>query len=217
MPICFDSQKVCFFPIPKTASTSIKSMLFPNQDDPELLHKETRAVDFLTLTNRDHEKFSTWQKLAVIRDPIERVISCYRQKILNTGNLRKAFIEKGNVHTLSEAPDFNEYINRFDLYNSTSGMIRHHVRPTIFFLGKNPNYFTRIYKISEINLLEKHLQQTLNTQFNIKKKNNTSTNSDKIYFKREAFNKLKNIFKEDYEIYNFDEFNSNNYLNLQID
>jgi hypothetical protein len=217
MPICFRDQNVCFFPIPKTASTSIKSMLFPDEKDPEILHKKNMAVDFLTLTKADHDKFETWQKIALIRDPIERAISCYRQKILTSGHLGRLFREKGNPHNLSEKPDFNEYIKRLNLYNSTSSMLRHHVRSTIFFLGKDSNYFTKIYKMSEIKLLENHLQQVLNISCSINNKNNTSTNSDKIYIKREIFDKLKSIFKEDYELYNFDEFNKDNYLNLQME
>ena len=202
MPICFDEHNLCFFPIPKTASTSIKSMLFPKETvNIAALHKNTPAIDFNKI---QHNRIKDWKKLAIVRDPIERVISCYRQKIFNTRQLIKDFRKSGNPNKLSETPTFDEFVEKIELYSTSSRLVEHHIRPTVFFLGSDVKYFTRLYKISEINQLRADLTVWLDQPLTQEHRNKTATKTPSVTVTPNAIDKLKKIYKQDYDLFEFD-------------
>jgi hypothetical protein len=202
MPICFAEHNVCFFPIPKTASTSIKVMLFPQEaKNGKPLHKDNPAVNF---NKTRHTQFKNWKKLAVVRDPIERVISCYRNKIVNAHQLFIDFSILRNFNMLSENPTFDEFVEKIELYSVASRAVKHHIQPTTFFLGSDSKYFTRLYKISEIAQLRADLTVWLNRPVIEVHRNKTTTKTPPIIVTPNAIDKLKKIYKQDYDSFEFD-------------
>jgi hypothetical protein len=218
MPICYPKQNLYFFPIPKTASSAIKKFLFPYETHAGRLHKNAPAVQFAKISDEQHKQMQNCRRIALIRDPIERVISCHRQKIQDATRERLTTLFKEDQHNLVVKPTLSQFIDNIELYIHSCGFIRHHVAPTTFFLGLDPSYFTKIYKMSEIHLLIKELESCTvnNSADDFLPRNVTKTKSKPEQVYSYQLEKLRAMFQEDYSLFEFDEFNLNNHMNLII-
>lgn len=90
--IIFPDLKLAFMCIPKNANSSIKRALCEafdiptpkNEHDPKLfLYTNKQWI----LAQKD------WLKIAVVRNPLDRVVSCYRQKVVHPERLHSGFLK----------------------------------------------------------------------------------------------------------------------------
>lgn len=94
----------------------------------------------------DHYRF------AIVRDPIQRFLSMYRNRIVYHRELSE---QSGSAQALREAglpfdPDINGMIARLEGYFACSSSIAHHAQPMLPVLGPDLTAYTRIADISEI-------------------------------------------------------------------
>lgn len=78
--------KICYVPIPKAANTSMRYALLPllglQQAQIENIHRDSRIPKLKSSTFlRDYE--SEWFVFTVVRNPVERAFSAYKNKLLD--------------------------------------------------------------------------------------------------------------------------------------
>lgn len=98
--IVVESHELLFFPVPKVASSSMKRYLITLEVGAsqlvEMSHNSIHAYPFtLVKCSSWNYRFGGFKSFAIIRDPYERIYSCYRDKILKsveaTGNVFNGF------------------------------------------------------------------------------------------------------------------------------
>ncbi|MEO1681421.1 MAG: sulfotransferase family 2 domain-containing protein [Pseudomonadota bacterium] len=160
--------KVSYFSVPKCACTSIKSMLFEAENGFEWRDfKANGQIHYVHSVYKSlpHEKTMRqcpedhW-KFAVLREPVSRLISCYKNRFMS-GRGRKqinAKLEKVAELGLEARPDFDGFVTHFEAYCDLAPDVRAHAVPTTRFLGEDAEYFDRIYTIKQLDEMRSDLK-----------------------------------------------------------
>ena len=165
MSVHLADEGLSYFSVPKCGCTSLKLMFFrllhglTFEQASEQGHPATRVAGHI------HEVFPSqpfgvtraqsgegWTRLAVVRDPVSRIASCYANKVFqNNGLLWPGIREAVEAAGLSLEPDFDTFVTDLDAYRAASPDIAHHSEPLSHFLGTDPAYFTRIFPLNDVN------------------------------------------------------------------
>jgi len=122
---------------PKCGCTSVKAMILESlgesveggEDEAILeIHKSIGSPPF--------KKFKADFRFCVVRDPVQRFVSGYSNRVLHFGDIPEV--------------GFDEFVENFSHYYRTYPRIKHHFLPQVFFIGKRPEYFTNIFWINEM-------------------------------------------------------------------
>lgn len=191
-------KKLVYYPCPKNANTSIKMFLvkhlkienkFEYRDDvPRYLRKPDRHYilpsisSFLTNYVKFH-KIKAHYKMCVIRDPIERFISAYENRIL--------FHKDSNFLNMS----VNEIIEEM----SNKNFKNRHFIPQNYFLGNNLKYYTHIYTLQTLNLLKYEINKFFNSEIDFPHLQKNKKDKTTVLTKYQI-SKLMDIYAEDYNI-----------------
>lgn len=148
-----DEYKIIYFPIPKCASTSIKNFFCELTDDPKAkgksVHKAYPSKSRKKVIKRWKPRYNDYYKFCVIRHPVDRILSCYTNRVLYHGNL---YTDKNFRHNYPHAnlyPTIEEFIKNIGLYRNNRSIL-HHTRQLQFYLGKNPELYDDIFKMSQV-------------------------------------------------------------------
>lgn len=167
--IYLPDQKLLYIPIPKNACTSIKHAMYEiefgkkfssefkekygYEDHHDYYKKRPGAFTGVTAL-RILEQVT---RFAVIRDPVERLISCYRNRVLDLGDLQSSTFILNRMNLPIE-PDVNTFLLNLERYRKANKSIEHHSRPQHIFLGGTLQYLDRIFPIEELDKLEEMLK-----------------------------------------------------------
>jgi hypothetical protein len=168
------SHRLCvaYYPIPKVACTSLKRLLYEldSGHDPDALRD--RQGQPLTIHNiyGSNPDGGRWSRVAqaywsfvVVRDPIDRFVSGYRNRILHHRDLEREGSRKLRGAGLPWVPDFDRFVRSFALYFRLSKAVKHHFRPQKDFVGRVLTRVNRIYRIEELDELVKDLERITGT------------------------------------------------------
>ena len=161
--------KLAYFPVPKVACTSIKEFLYEigygrpyapteRKDGTRIyIHQIIKTEEFDTL---DLSRMDGFHRIAVVRDPIERFLSAFGNRViyhreLSVDRAGPALARLG----LPADPHLDAFIEHFAGYRAAVPSIRHHTDPAVAFLGTNPTYFTRVYRFSELAALAEDVRK----------------------------------------------------------
>ena len=203
-----DGKKLVFYPVPKNANSSFKKLfvellsieknyLFLDDEIP-MYKKDKYKLD----SNKDYwlwsflppkPKFTVMPssldaiKIAVVRDPLERFLSAYNNRV----NWHKDI----NFNNLS----MKDVIKRLKEKNFDN----QHFLPQTFFLGNDPNYFNYLTKMPSINGLVDYINQFFGKNLKIKRlQTNHGRNPITMEEVSKFSNELRYIYKKDYEFIN---------------
>lgn len=157
MTVILPQQKLAYFAVPKVACTTIKTKLFQIENGTDLerltvngrpfpIHRLYPTRDFADV---NHQPLAQYRRFAVVRDPLARFVSAYRNRVLEKNEIANSrHVAELRAQGLPLQPDLTTFITHLRQYFVVRG-ISHHFSPMTTFLGPDPAYFERIYDISE--------------------------------------------------------------------
>jgi hypothetical protein len=163
--ILLAAASVGYQPLPKVACTSIKEALF------RLAFKQPYAPDLGEGAPHVHSYFdlrvcdvglADW-KFTVVRDPIQRFLSGYSNRVRHHRELSEPYLSQLkldpalDLHDFPFDPDIHEFIKRFDLYLQVP-TIRHHFRPVSEILAPLAAY-DKVYAFESLDDLSADLSR----------------------------------------------------------
>lgn len=168
MAITLPQQRIAYFPAPKSACTSIKSLFFQIENGAPFkplvrhgqmfhIHNFYGTVPFGRVA---HDRLQDFWRFAVYRDPIARFLSCYSNRVLHFRELSAAMLsaEAKQAGAVPD-PDLETFIERIEIYRHYSPSIQHHCAPQVQFLGRDPAYFQRIFTMQSLGEMVDELSQ----------------------------------------------------------
>jgi len=170
--------KIAYFPVPKTASTSMKYAFyqlehgrpFVEADLPPRkkgIHVEYHKTE--NFYNNDLSRYKNYARIAIIRDPVRRIISAFNHRVLRERELSESRIDMDLARVLGIGPDptRSEFLCNIEKYRVLSKAIRHHTDPFTKFLGHDLSYFTDVVKIGKVAELAQQIQALTGRKFEI--------------------------------------------------
>lgn len=80
-------------------------------------------------------------RVAIVRDPVERFISCYKDRV----------IQRNKDKVKDTVSDFSYFVNNIEVIRTKYKDIYRHTEPQVKSYGLNPKIFTHIINIKDIN------------------------------------------------------------------
>ncbi len=208
--ICLPEQKLLYIPMPKNACSSIKYALFEIEKGKTFDPDEFRKLGYRDIHDyyqkqpqafrsvSDLESKTSYTTFTVIRDPVKRLISCYRNRVVDLKDLEKTRIQL-KLKGLTPDPDLNTFVRQLEEYRAANKVIEHHSRAQYKFLGGRLDYVDRVFPIEKIRVLTEFLQQYVEgLELPAKKADGTSYNLCDL--SPEALEKAIQFYKEDYNL-----------------
>ena len=154
---------LAYLPIPKCASTTLKYIFYSLKfhqgysESIEQIHKfwypDTDVLENL-------QDLDNYFKFTVIRDPIKRLLSCYKNRVLHHKSLwLKSVRGKLENAGLKPEPDINYFIENLENYFQISDAIIHHASPQKEHLGQDLSIYDLICPIENLNNLRQIISQ----------------------------------------------------------
>lgn len=178
----FEKYKAIYFRVPKVASTSFLITL--------------RTIDNIEqVENYDKSLF----KFAFVRDPYDRLASCYRH-----------IIQKGAMKNIQNHPklhremSFKEFIDVIREIKIEDMDI--HFRPQYTFIPETPDFLGKFENLQEdyLKVCEKiGIKNVPSLLF----ENKTNKTIFKDYYDKEAEEKVFELYKKDFELFNYKRIN----------
>jgi hypothetical protein len=177
-------------------------------------YKDNGYISESTLTYNSIEEFGydfslfkevEGEKICIKRDPVERFISCYTDKIIREKNITEAlngsevnyeYIDHflDNFYGILETHEKIHYSQR----DSGVKYLWYHFIPQTFHYGNDISYYDYVFDVSEINTsLKTYLESKWKIELPLIHCRNQK--DSKITLTEEQKEKVKNIYKEDYE------------------
>ena len=170
--------KIAYFPVPKTASTSMKYAFykfehgrpFVEGDLPPKskgIHVEYHTTD--SFYNNDLSRYKNYARIAIIRDPVRRIISAFNHRVVRERELAEGRIDMDVARALGVGPDptRSEFLCNIEKYRVLSKTIRHHTDPFTKFLGHDLSYFTDVVKMGKISELAAQIEALTGRKFEL--------------------------------------------------
>ncbi|WP_299837734.1 sulfotransferase family 2 domain-containing protein [uncultured Jannaschia sp.] len=203
-------QKITYVSVPKCACTTLKHFMFTVQNGFQFrnftvgakdytVHVLSRSVPFEDLA---HDRIADHHKFVLVRAPVSRVKSCYESKVLG-GAMRRQKDAKRRLKKkgLPPNPSFAEFVERLSEYQDASPVIRNHSMPLSHFLGVDPGWFDRIYRMSEIDQLAADIRDRTGSDAELVHRNRTTKKIDPSELTPNLVAKIDDMFREDHELY----------------
>lgn len=211
MPVILPEHKLSYFFVPKVACTSLKYMFYEVENgkrfEPFRINGKLVKIHGLypspLFDDCPHAQMADHTRLALVRDPVERVLSCYGNRVVASKELSEAKAGKKLKELgLKPNPTLQEFIARLKRYRKAHRSIAHHSRPLSDFLGKNPDYFTRIYPLREIGSFVEEVSKIVGRPLEAERLQTRGPKfSPETDLTEEERAKIRRIYAEDYEIF----------------
>jgi len=194
-----------FVVIAKNASTSLKRMVhmldYPEQErlsETEDIHRffgySIDGKARIPLTSATQPATSEYTRFAIYRDPVERFLSVYNDKVSPTRSPGKAFRQYFAAHGVidSDINTFLQFTER-ELQKSDPLLQDEHLRPQSFFY--DPRILDWVVPID-------YLDAFLMEQLNIDTGRRFNKSGHALSLTRKQTDKLTSIYKDDFDILN---------------
>lgn len=210
MAITLRKQVIAYFPVPKVACTSIKHVFFALENDREFqpffangkLYSIHKIYPGKLFASTPRKQLKEHIRLAVVRDPVKRLLSCYSNRVVHHQELSGAKIGKDlREAKLTPNPDLGEFVDNLEAYQKVQGSVFHHSRPMVDFLGKQAKYYSKIYRIEEIENLIGRLNKITGKQVVLGRHQTGGPKLQPSDLETKQLEKLKTYYAEDYDAF----------------
>lgn len=208
--IYLPEQQLIYIPIPKNACTSIKHALheiefgtrfdanLPEFSDYREHHdyykKRPNAFTGLEALEKQEQAF----RFAIVRDPVRRLLSCYRNRVIDLRDLQSSS-KKLEQLGLPLRPDLNTFIKHLADYRRVNKGVDHHSRPQAQFLGDSLEYLDRIYTLNEMPEIIEMLQK-YKPDLEMRHRKTGGTTVTLADLSKEALHQAIDFYRKDYEL-----------------
>ncbi|MEM9811991.1 MAG: sulfotransferase family 2 domain-containing protein [Pseudomonadota bacterium] len=154
------AHKLSYFSVPKCACTSLKTFFFevengepfrPFRANGKLRHIHNAAYGSKPFEREAHPEMADHWKAAIVRDPVDRVVSAYANRVLGHRCLAGiALTEEDREKGLTECPDLPTFARHLWRYRKLSRDVEHHVAALTHFLGRDASYYDALYPMSGV-------------------------------------------------------------------
>jgi len=208
MPCIIKRFNLAYFPVAKNACTSLTRLFFeiengfPYQNfaiNGETIYLHTFYHS--PLSAEEHlRRTEGMKRIAVVRDPIDRFISAYRNRVLYHGEIRNASFERHSIPLgTPHEPRLNEFAGYLDEYRKIP-VIRGHTHPQVKWLGNDLSRFDHVYTFDRLPELLSMLRDLTGHNLTLP---NAQRSDQRIQIDRltpESLAILRKIYAPDYEL-----------------
>lgn len=172
MPYLLPQKKLAVFFSPKAAGTSVRAFLFELENGFPLkpYQFEGRAYDLNTVANQlvvnnrfklvDHAAIADFERIALVRDPVRRLLSAYSNRVLH---YRELSVEAAGpalaAADLAPDPDIDLFMANIARYMQVSKSIARHFSHQEVFLGKSRDYFSKVFQVEDMGSFETEMNR----------------------------------------------------------
>lgn len=162
MPYIMPAQRMAFFFSPKAGGTSLRAFLFHAENgfafrehsvQGNRVHANSLVANY-RFNRVDHGPLEGYRRFALLRDPVRRFLSGYSNRVLH---YRELSIEAAGEQLLSEGlapdPDIVTFVDNYVGYLRCSKPLARHFLKQQKFVGADPAYYERIFKLEELDKL----------------------------------------------------------------
>jgi hypothetical protein len=181
MVISVKKHKIAYMALPKAACSSVKAAIA--QIDPE-----PRSDGGFTCEMKWHAMYPTqrfrrhrwkavgddWYKFCVVRDPVQRLLSCYQDRVVERRNLYHSRNIRRGLVNLPALPDPDFFFLNLTAYRKACSVIKHHSLPSWVFLGQDLSIYDDVFRISQLPQLAQKLEHHSGQTVSMTRENATS-------------------------------------------
>ncbi|MFP5481575.1 MAG: sulfotransferase family 2 domain-containing protein [Alphaproteobacteria bacterium] len=163
LPYILPQERLAVFFSPKVAGTSVRAFMFEVENGFPLRAYTVQGAggDLTALANRlvinnrfrlvDHKEISGFERIAIVRDPVRRILSAYSNRVLHYRELSRDAVGPAlDAANLSPDLDLGVLMSRLGAYMQCSKSIARHFSHQETFLGKSREYFHRIFRVEAL-------------------------------------------------------------------
>jgi hypothetical protein len=167
------AQRMAFFFSPKAGGTSLRAFLFHAENGFAFRDYSVQGAridaNMLTANYRfdrvDHSALEGYRRFALLRDPVKRFLSGYSNRVLH---YRELSIEAAGKQLLREGlapdPDIATFLDNYIGYLRCSKPLARHFLKQQKFIGADPAYYERIFRLEELDGLVEFVNGACGTQ-----------------------------------------------------
>lgn len=210
-------QKLAYVSAPKCACTSIKELIFTLENKRNFnnfrdkrgainftINGEVKYIHFFypTINFKDQPKetLANLTTFCVVRDPIERIVSCHENRVVRYRELCQEQLDKSNIDAKPD-PSLSEFILNLRTYRKVH-TINHHTQSLTEYLGSNTEIYNHIYNLKNISQLADLLQHFFKQEIYIPHQQSNGKRIDPYKLKsKEEAKYLEEMYQEDYYVY----------------
>ena len=197
-----------YAPIQKVACSSIKASLVDHFCSSQKIRRPEPKHKFVHKYFWSQPQFwmtldalakSDLFKFCVVRDPVDRFISGYRNRIFDNEDLIAGQTKEMNGEELPKFPDIDFFALHLAEYCAANERIDWHFRPQAQIIGE-PAAFDRIYDISEIDVLYSDLKERCGVELN-RHRRNVSRAPEPTHLSPAAKKAVTEFYRADYDAF----------------
>jgi hypothetical protein len=201
---------IAYISVPKVACTSLKHFFYEQENGHAFQPFRANGKRFdihrlfpgLTFEDVPKKQIANMERYAVVREPVARFLSCYSNRVVYHREITEALLGADRIKAgIVPHPDVHTYIKHFREYRKAVRNVRWHSRPLASSLGRNPDYYTRIFNISEINAFTDIVNQKTGTTIELGRHQTGGPKIPASELSAEEIAFIKDFYKKDYEIY----------------
>lgn len=212
MSVHLHDKKISYFSIPKCACTAVKHMFFEIENGFKyrpfsmngIAHTFQRGYMSKPFkVNVENAPQGAW-KVAVVRDPVDRMVSLWSDKVRVGKVLDEGMIElsaEDLAKGLTYRPDVDRFARFSDRYHAISRHVRKHSHQYLFHLGTDPAYFDKLYNIKDLDQLAADLADRVETVPVIAKMNRRKGSATTDDLSPQAVAAVRQVYARDIEIF----------------
>lgn len=177
-------HNIAYFPVPKAATTSVKHALYqlvhgkPFDGEPMQIHP---LFGMPPPTEQEFEEYRSAWRFAIVRDPVERFLSAYQNRIFDYHEVAEKLRSKPVKKRLSLRargivgyPSVDRFARRYEKYCAFSGPMKFHTMSFVRFLGADLSYFDAIYTTHDLPRLQADLARRTGITLDFPRENASS-------------------------------------------
>ena len=197
-------NNVGYIPVPKVACTSVKTALFLYENNRKHDSKIDPGANVHQYYRGRYQDISDCEfRFIIVRDPIKRFLSAYNNRVAYWKDLSYVKIRGWQPELAEELdvfdPNIATFIDDFSNYYKVNA-IKHHTEPILNILTEELQYFTNVYKIEEINILERDLEKYLGRKITLPWLQTEGANITLEDLSRKQINFLADFYSKDYQL-----------------